>query len=201
MVSIIGYHTCKKNGGWSVIDARAPFLSGNGHGQWLTQGYYFWTDSDHYAKRWGDRNKKYGGSYAIVKCKIEIDDDDFFDLVGSVKHQLYFRKELARHRERLKRAGRDPEDLTVSDTLRFLRAMQAKNDGYFPFVAIKAQDDPEGKTCFYITGDNEERERMPTLTRQQICLFELGHEYIVEKEIVYPDSNDEDFYQGYENQG
>ena len=201
MASIVGYHTCKQGGGWSFIGSEAPFLSGSGHRQWLTQGYYFWTDSDHYAIEWGQKNKKYDGTYAIVKCKIEIDDDDFFDLVGSVKHQLYFRRELAKYRSRLERAGRNPKELTVSNTLRLLRAKQAETNGYFPFVAIKAQDDPEGKTCFYVTGDNDRRERMPILTRQQICLFESGYKYIVEKEIVHPDCNDEDFYQGYENQG
>lgn len=44
IITIKGYHTCKTEGGWSYIRGNAPFLSEPNNRQWLTQGYYFWTD-------------------------------------------------------------------------------------------------------------------------------------------------------------
>lgn len=51
MVKIKGYHTCKVDGGWRHILKNAPFISEPNNRQWLTQGYYFWTDSNHFAHK------------------------------------------------------------------------------------------------------------------------------------------------------
>lgn len=64
MIEIIAFHTCEKNG----QEYSAPFLS-KSNNQWLTQDYYFWGDSDYFAKKWGEmcyENK----SYCVMKFDL-----------------------------------------------------------------------------------------------------------------------------------
>ena len=79
MVEIICYHTCKNEGGKEFILNNAPFYSDNkpkngkkGKPQWLSEGFYLWTDSDYYAKTWLKEN------FAIIQFTLTIDKDDLF---------------------------------------------------------------------------------------------------------------------------
>ena len=172
IVHILGYHTCKTEGGWSYVKAEAPFLSDSGKNQWLTQGYYFWTDSEHFAHIWGKCS--YNDDYAIVECNIKIESELILDLVGSVKSLLFFERCTAQFRTKLKKI--DPtKEPTVEAVISYWRYIASKNDiKLFPFVAIKAQDMPNKyniKTLSF-TGTNEVM--IVSIPRQQICLFESG---------------------------
>ncbi len=75
----VGYHNCRNEGGKEFLKSSVPFLSGDGDNQWLTQGYYFWTDSPYWAERWNP-----GRDVAISEFKITFHtDDELLDLVGN----------------------------------------------------------------------------------------------------------------------
>lgn len=186
-IEIVGYHACRASGGREHIQSKAPFLSGSGRRQWLTQGYYFWTDSDYFAKWWGDVG--YKGHYAIVKCKLVIEKEQLLDLVGSVANQLFFLRLMKDFQKRVQAAGEDPNQVTVNDVLSYFR--NPKSPVHFPFVAIKSQDVPKNDELPYkgrYPYRTNKKEVMPALTRQQICLFEHSYEAVVEKQIIYPNS-------------
>lgn len=183
LISIIGYHTCKLDGGWSYVKNEAPFLSGKGDNQWLSQGFYFWTDSDYFAHKWGKTS--YQNEYAIVKCRIDVDETMLLDCVGSVNAQLLLRDRFRKLQQHLEKQGRPASEATISALVRILRQKNRDSPGFFPFVAIKAQDDYLGGSVKFV---ENRRETMPLLTRQQLCLFEDGAGCIVEKEVIYPPS-------------
>ena len=186
MISIVGYHTCKLDGGWSFIRSEAPFLSEDDPRQWLTQGYYFWTDSEYYAHRWGVDS--YQDSYAIVKCKIDIDDHLLLDLVGKVSHQEYHNELMGLYQNRIKRAkerkGQRNPKVSVQDIVKNVRIDAAQGLIHFPYLAIKAQDKSGRKTYPFLDGGVDV---MPARTRQQLCVFPEGAGCIVEKETVHPE--------------
>jgi len=173
IIKIKGYHACKADGGWSYVLANAPFLSEENDRQWLTRGFYFWTDSDHFAHKWGKNSVK--GNYAIVECLIEIEKDFFLDLVGSVEDQLYFSKILLKFKERLKKAN-PQEEVTICDAISFYR----KRKDIFPYSAIKVQDGFQKSTVTFI---KEGREVLPSLTRQQLCLFDFAIDHIKRQKV------------------
>ena len=186
MVSIVGYHTCSTKGGPREVIQGAPFLSGGGKRQWLSQGYYFWTDSDYFAHQWGERG--YEGDYAIVRCILNIEEVNFLDLVGSVDDQLYFLDQINQFKNFLVSCEVKEEEITVGDIIRLIRAVA---DVDFPYVAIKAQDillhgKVASRNMFPFRAGRPEQ--MPAITRQQICIFESGYGCIVEKQLVHPDN-------------
>lgn len=187
LLSITGYHTCKADGGWSFIRAMAPFISRDNPGQWLTQGYYFWTDVPRHAVAWGNIN--YPNNYAIVKCKIQIEQDDLLDLVGNLEHLDFFEARMKRYKARLIKSGKSKDESesegTVSTCLAWMRKIAETNDNFFPYIAVKAQDTPNLKHYSFRKGKVEQ---MPTRTRQQLCLFRSASDCIVEKEIFYPNN-------------
>lgn len=181
-VQITGYHTCKTEGGWSYLKAEAPFLSRNGQNQWLTQGYYFWTDSAYFAHKWG--KDSYGGNYAILKCKIEMDKELLLDLVGSTEAQLYFERLLTKYKAKLKKTDSRKKP-TVNAVIAYWRKQAERNKEIFPFVAIKVQDGFRGSTLDFIS--SKKRAVMHIgIQRQQLCLFEYGLSFLTEKEIIHP---------------
>ena len=179
-IQIIGYHTCKIDGGWSYIRENAPFLSGSGDNQWLTQGYYFWTDTDHFAHKWG--KDSYNGKYAILKCTLEIENNLLFDLVGSTEAQIYFKKLLTKFLSQAKKRDLNITP-TVNAVISYWRDKSKNNRDIFPFVAIKAQDERKSKSLSF----SGKKETLHIgIQRQQICLFEDGISCLKEKELIHP---------------
>ena len=183
-VHITGYHTCKTEGGWSYIRSEAPFLSGSGANQWLTQGYYFWTDSDYFAHKWG--KSSYNNDYAILRCLIVVENDLLLDIVGSTKAQIYFKRLLTKFESKLKKI--DPnKKATIHAIIAYWRKQSITNKSIFPFVAIKAQDVYNtGSKLNFIEGHCESM--AVDIQRQQLCLFEEGVNFLQEKEITYPEN-------------
>jgi len=183
-VHILGYHTCKTEGGWSYVNAEAPFLSGSGKNQWLTQGFYFWTDSDYFAHIWGSCS--YNNDYAIVECNIEIKSELILDLVGSVVSQKFFASCLEKYRTKLKQIDPSKEP-TVEAVISYWRNKASIHDiQLFPFVAIKAQDEPNKYDIKRLSFIGTKETMVIGIQRQQICLFESGVECIAGKKVIYP---------------
>lgn len=180
-VLVTGYHTCKTDGGWSYVKTEGPFLSGSDLNQWLTQGYYFWTDSCYFAHKWGEDS--YNKSYAILKCSIEIEADLLLDLVGSTEAQLYFERLLTKFRTHLNKVSPNKEP-SVHAVIAHWREISIKNKSVFPFVAIKVQDGFRGSKLSFVS----KREFINVgIQRQQLCLFEDGLCYLTKKELIYPE--------------
>lgn len=182
-VQITGYHTCKTEGGWSFVNAESPFLSRSGDDQWLTQGYYFWTDSDYFAHMWG--RTSYNNDYVVVKCQIVIDSELLLDLVGSTSASIYFQTLLTKFRVRLKKIAPDKEP-TVHTIIAYWREQNKRNKLVFPFLAVKVQDHHSGATLEF-TGKGRHEFMHVGIPRQQICLFEKGLPFLEKKELIYPD--------------
>lgn len=190
VATLKGFHTCKETGTWEFIWNNTPFKSEANNRQWLTQGYYFWTDSDYFAHKWG--RQSYNGSYAIICCSIQIEKSLFLDLVGSVENQLYFKKILDLFYEKLKTADPIAKPPTINAVLTFYRDMEETNNGAFPFLAIKAADAYQEEKFNFIENYSA---FLTVPSRQQLCLFDKAYDCIKEKYPVYP----EDFKTEIEN--
>ncbi|HBQ9986740.1 hypothetical protein ACUBJ7_17610 [Klebsiella pneumoniae] len=178
----VGYHNCRNEGGKEFLKSSVPFLSGDGDNQWLTQGYYFWTDSPYWAERWNP-----GRDVAISEFKITFHtDDELLDLVGNAGHIFEFQKmrlKVAQHLD-----AKDVSKVTVSQVIDFLRALERDGQpGIFPYLAVKAQDYARAsdilKMFFIRRGKGE---HLACLTRQQLCVFEQGRDRIYFQGFVAP---------------
>ncbi|QYJ83813.1 hypothetical protein [Shewanella aegiceratis] len=193
-IQIKGFHTCKLDGGLDYVRQHAPFRSTESGAkplrwQWLSTGYYFWTDSTFFAHKWG--NQSYNGHYAILECDIRICGQRLLDLVGNTGQQMLFSELMRLYQSKLERASEGRKsNPTVSTIIQHYREQALNNDGIFPFDAIKAQD-----TAYKAEGSFEDkeikftpvsREKMFLVTRQQLCLFEHAAGNIVDKDIVHP---------------
>lgn len=163
-----GFHTCKDEGTYEHIVSNIPFKSGDGENQWLTEGFYFWTDSPYWAKQWLGKQKKVIGQFDIELCK----DTELLDLVGNVEHQLQFvilkntLLEILDLEEKKK--------ISVHQVISYFRQREAM----FPYFAIKAEDGRKLESIRFIDPRFGRNERMDLVTRQQMCVFEKAQDRI-----------------------
>lgn len=164
MIEIDAFHVCKKNG----QEHKAPFLSKPKH-QWLTQGYYFWTDSVYFAKKWGETHyKNRGDDYCVMKFNLFFNKEELFDLVGNVKHKIEFMIIV----KRLKKLNTIAQDtLSLQSIIEYLRRLNNENIGAWAYNAIKVEDkrDLDLMDIPVIKGKIESISIGPT--RQQLCVF------------------------------
>ncbi|PMG18175.1 hypothetical protein BCU96_13000 [Vibrio lentus] len=166
--NFVGYHTCQDSGGYAHVRTSIPFISGNGTNQWLTQGYYFWTDSPYWAKKWGKDNNKVIGKFIIDLC-IE---NELLDLVGNVAHSEHFEDLVHMLREKLQ--GTATRDFTVNQAIGFLRKLErtSQYSGIFPYKAIKAEDNRyDSSMCFIDPKPGKQTPILRLKRRQQMCVF------------------------------
>jgi hypothetical protein len=165
IIEHFGYHTCKLKNGYDYIVENIPFRSGDGENQWLTQGFYFWTDSDYWAKKWG-----HVGSRVIGKFKIELCfQKEVLDLVGNVEHQVEFDAIAKRILNKLPQQQKNA--MTMNQIVTKLRC----HPDIFPYKGIKAQDG-RCKTTFRFIDTN--RAEISLITPQQLCVFEEARDRI-----------------------
>lgn len=195
MVEIICYHTCKNEGGKEFILNNAPFYSDNkpkngkkGKPQWLSEGFYLWTDSDYYAKTWLKEN------FAIIQFTLTIDKDDLLDLVGNVNDQLEFKDYVDLYREILsKEIAKESnpkrklqltyklKHITVSAVVHKLKKYEA-----FRYKAVKAQDTVAHETEEMQFTEQTKSEKLFYPTRQQIVIFKEGRDLLTNPIWHYP---------------
>ncbi len=155
---IIGFHTCRNSGSLNF-----PFLSNDHAKTWLTQGYYFWTDSDTWGHFWGNNSVR-GTDYAILKCKIKFKEDDYLDLVGNARHLELF----AEFVNLIGIKSEKDDEITIRQIIQWCRFLEKTSSGAFPYLGIKAADFPEEHYHFV----KNIKDKMVTLNRQQLCVFE-----------------------------
>lgn len=166
-ISYIGFHTCKLKGEYEQVSSAIPFLSGSSNNQWLTQGYYFWTDSDYWAKRWGKQGERVIGNFTIELCpKTEL-----LDLVGNVNDQLEF---IAYKNKLLSTlTTSQKKKITVNQIISYVRNKQLQHNGFFPYLAIKAEDGRKAEQIPFIDHKlNKFGSSQRLVTPQQLCVFE-----------------------------
>ena len=130
---IIGHHTCNNQGTISEIEKQGPFLSIHLAGdetqqKFLGTGYYFWDNNIGMAHAYGQ--KIYKRKYYIFQAELELETDDFLDLVGNRIDMLWFQEVMKRF-EHIK----DAQNWTIGSFIEFL-----KRKGIFTHKAIRAMD-------------------------------------------------------------
>lgn len=175
------FHTCDTAHGRVFVEKNAPFISrknGPKKWQWLSQGYYFWTDEDYFAHMWG--RDAYNNNYAILKCQINISPDLVLDLASNLTHSLYFQKLMELYKERLRKIN-SKDSPTVSTVIEHFRKKAKDDIKLFPFEAIKAVDFSQKAKKLKFSPDSFAC--MTMLPRLQFCLFESSYTHISSKEI------------------
>lgn len=167
----IGFHACSQQGGYEGVVEGIPFFAPESEqrSQWLSPGYYFWTDSPTYAKDW----KPQGQGRAIGKFTIELniseDAEELLDLVGNVAHQESFCELVEMVIEAL--PAKNAQNIMVNEVISYLRQDQE----IFPFIAIKAMDNRKPRNSNNpiqtVKFAHDTNLRLPLVTPQQLCLF------------------------------
>lgn len=182
------YHACSTEGGPDELANKAPFHSNKAETQWLTQGYYFWR-SQKLAEQWGKtRYERKETSFAILKAKLKLSEEEIFDLVSNSEDIEYFQKLLSRfmnfQREKLGRKYNP----TVSACLEYFREKTKLQPDILPYLGVMAAE--EAEETYKVK--RQFVEQMPNCiainNRIQICLFEGNEDRIIEKQIVYPET-------------
>lgn len=155
------FHSCEAVGDCDTLDV--PFLSKKDN-QWLSQGYYFWTDSPFYAMKWR-RGKRY-----VYQFKYVIEKDNVLDLVGSVSDQLAFIEDYLETFKILTKTVKglnkyQHQDMPIGVIIEVLRKFNE-----FSYHAIKAYDiTPTSAKEFPFLEGKREKTFIPT--RQQLVIF------------------------------
>lgn len=179
----IGYHNCLHRGTIEEIREGVPFLSGPGDNQWLSQGYYLWTDSPKYALTWNS-----GAPTVVSEFEITFESrDELLDLVGNAKDIIEFEAMIGDVVKSLN--ARDATQITVNQVISYFRELQesAEFKGVFPYDAVKAQDKARsagGEVVLKFV--RQRKETLIALTRQQMCVFEKARAKIRFKCFIAP---------------
>ncbi|MGX2948714.1 hypothetical protein [Frederiksenia canicola] len=157
MFSIIGFHTCEDRGETDEeIRTKVPIKS-KPHNQWFGEGYYFWTDSDRFAKSWGSYEKRFISRFQIGFAN----QNDVFDLVGNAFHQEEFNEMLKLITEK----NQNADKMDISSVFYFLREHNILSQ----YKAIKGCGN-----CYSVKGCfiNGRKEQLMFVNRIQLCLFD-----------------------------
>lgn len=157
----------------------APYDEETKKYQWLGEGYYFWTDSDHFAHWWA-KVRKYQ-SYCITSYQVEIEFDDLLDLSGNVKHAIYLKKLCTKLQSYVKEKNL-PEP-TICTTITYYR--QYYKNEFFKFKAIKLSAGVDPNSTIKFTP--EAKEVFAGIPRIQLCVFPEAKDSIGNKTPYYPD--------------
>ena len=166
------YHTCKNRGDRESILGLVPFHSNNNKAQWLGAGYYLWTDSDHFAHKWG--RDSYSDNYVITRFEITLNKDELLDLAGNTADQLDFNQHLEDYRKTMHQAVEAGKmSRAMLSTVTVLTCIQhLKKAKLFPYRAVKAFDVPnDGLEMTRYALDERKPEVLLTPTRQQIVVY------------------------------
>jgi hypothetical protein len=183
-----GYHTCRAKGTRDELMQKVPFLSRK-ENQWLGQGYYFWTDDPYWALKWGRSE----ADIVISEYEISLEKERLLDLVGSVKHQLLFRRIVESFKKKglLEQYSKKFErKLCVSRIIEWLLEEREKfdDDQIFPFWAVRAKD-RRSEMQLPFSPDPHRREELFLVERHQMCVYAAFKDSVVKfKGFVHPPS-------------
>lgn len=166
--NITGYHTCQDKGGQEAIRLGVPFLSKRDE-QWLGQGYYFWTDSEYWAKQW------MRGPKVITQFSIALEKAQVLDLVGNVVDQELFQSICQLFNEDYPFYEKYKEtygsQITVGSIISFLRLQDSQGDSekLFPYAAVRAKDNRCLKRYPFVSGSRKE---LSLVEPHQLCVYQ-----------------------------
>lgn len=191
MIQIACYQTCKTDSkDWKVLYDEFPHHAKNTKSnlQWLGNGYYFWTDSDHFAIWWGtDRLQQ---PYCITSYLINIEYEMIFDMVGNTRHvQYFFEKLLIIYEAAFEKSRRfsmtklpEPTIATVIDHMRTFY-----KEPVFKYRAMKICDAWSDESfSLNFTSKSKAHEYFPGARRIQLCVFSGEEQCIQDKKPHYP---------------
>lgn len=193
MIQITCYQTCKiESKDWKTLFNEFPHHAKNSKSkyQWLGDGYYFWPDSDRFARWWGE--DRLGQPYCITRYVIHIEYDMIFDMVGNVSHiEYFFTKLLATYRILFEKARcfsatklAPPTIATVIDHMR-----KFFKEELFNFKAMKVIDNwVDTEFSFKFVPEAKYHEKLPGLGRIQMCVFTDAKNCIHEKTPHFPEA-------------
>lgn len=193
-VTIICFHTCDNRGSKKHILESVPFISNSGKTEWMGKGYYFWTDSDYYAHKWG-RIPPRRGNYVITKFILNVEKKCFLDLVGDVNAQIFFKKLVEKYKSYLKNKIHNTKNTKLKKELEdevnkvciSTVIQHCKQNTTFSFGVIKAQDMPKS-TTLELSFIPDKDEFLPYPTRQQIVVYENAKNCLNQPEWYYSTS-------------
>ncbi|QUE76222.1 hypothetical protein [Stutzerimonas stutzeri] len=180
---VLGYHSCRAQGSKDELKEKVPFLS-RPHNQWLGQGYYFWTDSDHWARRWRKDEEN-----VVSEFNISIHRENLLDLVGSVNDQILFANIIKRF------SSRFGNKLCVSSVVSWLLEEREKpgSEMIFRYWAIKAKDVAKGTSAVPFVRSRKQTseargfEELLLGERHQMCVYPAyKDETVTFRRFVYP---------------
>lgn len=167
------YHTCHLYGSVNDMFNNSPYRCVPNDKQWLGVGYYFWTDSEYFAQKWGERTGKYPQGYVITEYLVEIPEESFLDLVGNVKDQLFFKEQILDYVKRMEielNSRDDARKIPISKVIDHLRTSSPQDIKY---DAIRAMD-YTGAYTFSYAFTEDDKDLIPIPTRQQLFLRDLS---------------------------
>ena len=170
------YHTCHLKGSLNDIFSNSPYKCDPNTQQWLGDGYYFWTDSEYFAHKWGMIKSKYPNGYVITKYLVDIPEESFLDLVGNVRDQIFFAKQILEYAKRMGYELDNSEDarkIALSKVLDHLRKYSQNNNFPIKYDAIRAFDYQSVHTKLYKYTEDS-KEQIPIPTRQQLFLKDFS---------------------------
>ncbi|MDC5466465.1 hypothetical protein NRA61_12940 [Acinetobacter baumannii] len=164
--------------------------------QWLTDGYYFWLNSERYATWWGESILQ--SDYLITRYDISLDREDVYDLIENPDDEddFFFLIEayLEKYEESKRKGLSDHLPVpTVSTVLHFFRK---KHPEMFPYLAVTITDNWVAEPVFKYITEHKYLKMTPTSTsksdnyrpmgRPQICIFKEAVNHISSSLPIYP---------------
>lgn len=147
MKSYIGHHTCSQGGGFQKVLQDAPFIStwpkedeDDPRTPYLGEGYYFWEDDTHQAKKWG--RQWYSKWYFILEATINTTIDNFLDLIGD-KQQIGAFLAVC---DKLAKDGSIQRDFTLGEAIEYMKKAKI-----FPWQIIRGRDDKMKQDWFFFS--------------------------------------------------
>lgn len=173
------HQTLRDDGNADYIEDNGPFAAINISKTYLGSGYYFWDNHLELSKWWGVVHCK--DNFIICEGKFEINELDFFDLVGTRGDQIYFQDLIRDY---------NLENMKIGAIIEFLKDMerQPHKGGTFPFKAVRAVDIETNysfkeKIKKFVEGKKGKMSLNPKLI---ICLFEKNKAILSTYNIIYP---------------
>ncbi len=180
MFTTIVHQTLEDRDNADHVEEQGPFAVDDIKHSYLGSGYYFWDDHIELAEWWGEC--RINGNYIICEGDLKVPKEQFFDLVGCRKDQIYFLEVIKKLNLGKLKIG------AIIELLKDLERRPNKK-GIFPFKVIRAVDIyTRSKYNQEIMKFAEKRNGLANLSPMMIiCLIKKNKVLLPTYRIIYPD--------------
>ena len=176
MFKTIAHQTLENRKNNEYVEANGPFAVENIKKSFLGAGYYFWDNHIELAKFWGESHCN--NNYIICESQMNINKNDFLDLVGSREDQIHFLELI----KTLKM-----QDQPFGNIISSLKDLEKEKNGIFPYKAIRAVDNLPKKRFAQSAFKFSDKENYSILSPMYIiCLFEINELILPTYKVIYP---------------